>query len=222
LKPISQEEAGIDKHLADRARKLTKADSEEFEQRLAEGRTRILDASERVRVDVLASGAHVGQNSGDNEWFTPTELIESARKVLGGIDLDPASSDEANKVVKAKEFYSLADDGLMRVWTGRVWMNPPYAQPLINQFADKLVDAYQAKTVTSAIVLVNNATETAWFRALAEQASAACFPNGRIRFWHPNKPSATPLQGQALLYLGPSPVSFHARFSTVGIVWVKP
>lgn len=220
--PPTLVEIGIDKHLADRARKLTKADQEEFEQRLAEGRSRILDASERVRVDVLASGAHVGQNTGDNEWFTPTELIESARKVLGGIDLDPASSAEANKVVKAKDFYSLADDGLARTWTGRVWMNPPYAQPLINQFADKLVDAYQAKTVTSAIVLVNNATETAWFRALAEQASAACFPNGRIRFWHPNKPSATPLQGQALLYLGPSPVSFHARFSTVGIVWVKP
>lgn len=141
---------------------------------------------------------------------------------MGGIDLDPASSREANRVVKAKEFFSLDDDGLKQKWAGRIWMNPPYSQPQINQFADKLVDAYQAKTVKTAIVLVNNATETAWFRAIAEAASAVCFPNGRIRFWNPSKSTAAPLQGQAVLYLGPSPVTFHARFSTLGMVWVKP
>ena len=73
-------EAGIDKHLADRARKLTKPDAESFEQRLQEGRSRILDVSERVRVDVLATTAHVGQNSGENEWYTPRSPdIEIAR-----------------------------------------------------------------------------------------------------------------------------------------------
>lgn len=30
--------------------------------------------------------AHVGQNSGENEWYTPGPYIEAARKVLGAID----------------------------------------------------------------------------------------------------------------------------------------
>ena len=66
-------EVGIDKNLADRARKLTKAASEEFEHRLAAGRAMILDVSERVRVDLSAQSAHVSHNSGDHEWYTPSE-----------------------------------------------------------------------------------------------------------------------------------------------------
>ena len=165
---------------------------------------------------------HVAHNSGNNEWYTPKELIEAARKVLGAIDLDPASCEAANTVIKAATFYSIEDNGLEREWKGRTWLNPPYAKDLIPQFADKLVDAYLSKRVPVAIALVNNATETGWFRTIAEQASAVCFPAGRVQFWNPAKESAAPLQGQAVLYLGPSPVTFHARFAGLGTVWVKP
>lgn len=220
--PATLAEAGIDKHLADRARKLAALPPEKFERVVEHWRERSEADSGRVSVDVLAPLAHVSQNTGDNEWFTPREFIEPARKVLGGIDLDPASSAAANTVVKATTFYTKSDDGLTKTWKGRVWMNPPYAQPLIGLFADKLANAYQSKSVQSAIVLVNNATETAWFRVLAEHASAICFPHGRVRFWAADKSTAAPLQGQALLYLGPSTATFHARFSDIGTVWVKP
>lgn len=163
--------------------------------------------------------AHVGYNSGDNEWYTPHEYIEAARAVMGGIDLDPATSRIANSRVKAERFYTERDDGLTQPWDGRVWMNPPYAQPLIDRFSERVARAYADGGVTEACVLVNNATETGWFQTIAAEASAVCFPKGRIKFWHPDKISA-PLQGQAVLYLGPNPEAFKREFHTFGFVAV--
>jgi len=166
----------------------------------------------------LDQTTHVSQNSGDNEWYTPTEYIEAARSVMGGIDIDPATSDLANGVVKAAQVFTLDDDGLKEQWDGRLWLNPPYAQPLISQFCDKLADSVRAGTVTEACVLVNNATETQWFRALIDVAVAVCFTAGRVRFWSPSKESAAPLQGQAVLYAGPNVSAFSEQFKPFG--WI--
>lgn len=97
----------------------------------------------------LETIAHVGQNSGENEWYTPAPIIEAARAVLGDIDLDPASTEAANSTVKAAQFFSAEDNGLDQAWHGRVWMNPPYSQPLVQQFADKLVTSVKAGDVTA-------------------------------------------------------------------------
>jgi ParB family chromosome partitioning protein len=171
-------------------------------------------------IELDASVAHVGQNTGETEWFTPAEYVEAARLVLGVIELDPASTDAANAVVKAEQIYTERDNGLAHRWDGRVWMNPPYAQPLVTQFCEKLAESVKAGTVPAAVVLVNNATETQWFRALADVASAICFPTGRVRFWHPTKASATPLQGQAVIYIGDQVFLFCATFQAFGFLTV--
>jgi len=99
-----------------------------------------------------------------------------------------------------------------------VWMNPPYAQPLIAQFCEKLAESVRSGAVPSAIALVNNATETQWFRAIVDVASAICFPTGRVRFWSPTQSSAAPLQGQALVYIGNDPKAFGEGFARFGFV----
>ena len=68
---------------------------------------------------------HIKNNSGNNEWYTPGYIIEAAKKVLGTIDLDPASSDIANSIIKANIYYTIENDGLTKEWFGNIWLNPP-------------------------------------------------------------------------------------------------
>lgn len=176
---------------------------------------RVADLPLREALRLVAEQAHVGHNAGEDEWYTPQEYIAAAVAVMGGIDLDPASTPEANEVVGASEFYTEDDNGLEQSWRGRVWMNPPYAQPLIGLFAEKLAASVESSEVSQACALVNNATETRFFQRMARVAGAICFPAGRVKFWHPDRESA-PLQGQAILYFGERTGSFRETFSTFG------
>ena len=164
-----------------------------------------------------AKAVHVSHNSGENEWYTPAQFLEAARDVLGGFDLDPASSEIANRTVRASRIFTAQDDGLAQEWPiGSIWMNPPYAQPLMGQFADKF--ASEIRRGSTGIVLVNNATETAWFQSIAAECSAICFPKTRIKFLDPQGNPGAPLQGQAIFYCGPRGDEFVAAFSQFGLV----
>jgi hypothetical protein len=59
------------------------------------------------------------------EHYTPKDIVERARLALGGIDLDPASCAEANRVVQAENYFTAEEDGFVRGWRGRVFLNPP-------------------------------------------------------------------------------------------------
>ena len=161
----------------------------------------------------IAKKPFVINNSGNTEWYTPKQYIESARKVMGSIDLDPASSKEAQKIVRAAKYYDSKADGLTKKWKGNIWLNPPYN--IVRQFVDKLLDS----PFDQAIVLVNNATETEWFARLAERSSAMVFHTGRIRFATPESDGegTTPcMQGQVFLYFGGNVMQFFDEFSRYG------
>ena len=136
------------------------------------------------------------------------------------IALDPASSPAANKVVQAEQFYTEEEDGLAQEWHGTVYMNPPFANAIVTKFCAKLTDAVRSGCVPAAIVLINNTTETQWFQALTREASALCFPSGRVPFWRSDRTNVDkpPIQGQCIVYLGPHPRRFCEIFAHLGVV----
>lgn len=161
---------------------------------------------------------HRAQGTGENEWYTPQEHIDAAYKVLGTIDLDPASSEIANQRVQAGQIFTIADDGLTKEWGGKVWMNPPYAQPHIANFIEKLASEYEAGRVTEAIALTHNYTDTQWFHRAALSCAAICFTRGRIGFLSPEGKRAAPTQGQAFFYYGSKVEQFIEAFCRIGFV----
>lgn len=166
---------------------------------------------------------HVSHNSGEEEWYTPPEYIEAARRVMGTIDLDPASSEEANKIVKANIYFTKDDDGLRHHWSGNVWMNPPYSSGIVDKFTGKITAHYAHGDINQAIVLVNNATETEWFQNMLTQASAICLVRKRIKFIKPTgEGNKSPLQGQVILYMGKDISLFEESFRNFGrILYVQ-
>ena len=163
---------------------------------------------------------HVSQNSGENEWYTPPEIIESARAIMGKIDLDPATSESANEIIKAEQIFTEENDGLIQQWNGNVWMNPPYSQPLISEFSDKLIS--ELPNINQACILVNNATETNWLQNMMQKCDVICFLKGRIKFIDMNgNPSGAPLQGQVILYFGENIIKFNNEFNKHGICMMK-
>jgi hypothetical protein len=215
--------AGIDKYLADRARKTAAVPADEFEEMMDEWRARTIDEGERVTTNILNRGAHeinrlahVGQSAGFIEWYTPLDFVDPARKLFGGtISLDPCSSEVANEVIKAEQYYTVDDNGLLFDWHGRIWMNPPYELQMVDPFVTHLSKQYEAGNVKEAVTIVNNATETRWFRILIELASVVAFIHGRVRYWRPHGISHAPLQGQALVYHGPNREGFREVYNHI-------
>ena len=209
-------DAGISHH--ERYETIANIPEEVFEKHIHDVKERNDELTTVGLIRSVKGKAHVAYSSGDNEWYTPEEYIKSSLVVLENIDIDPASSKIANDLIKAKKYYSVDEDGLNKKWIGRVWMNPPYAQPAIEEFCDKLLDEIKCGNCIEAIVLVNNATDTKWFQKIAVRSSAICFHLGRIKFWSQNKESSSPLQGQALLYFGKNKNKFKNEFCKYGLI----
>lgn len=93
-----------------------------------------------------------GHNRTD-EWYTPKWIIDA----LGGFDLDPCAPSE--RFYTAERCYTKSINGLSQNWEGRVWLNPPYKNPLIGKFMKRLAEH------GNGIALVFNRMDTAlWAR----------------------------------------------------------
>lgn len=203
------EKLGTDKQTIHRWRKLV--DGKKFEKEVAAQQEKAIRRIEYSTTDTIAN-----KHTGEQENYTPEEVIDSVRKVLGTIDLDPASSVFAQKVVKAKKYFTVDDNGLDKPWHGNVFLNPPYQMPEIRDFTDKLIE--ELPNISSAILLTNNNTDTKWFYKCATNSVAVCFTKGRINFYKVDAEKTYPTNGQAFFYFGDDLDKFKEVFSDIGLV----
>ncbi len=161
------------------------------------------------------------QDSGNFEYYTPAPIIEAARRVMGGIDLDPASSEVANRTVKARRFFSLDNPDEWRdPWATkeaavRVWMNHPFNRKWNAEWIAKLIAEYDTGHISQACCITWASTSEAWFRPL--YAGTMCFLTPRTGYLLPNgekKRGAT--KGSVVTYLGNNISGFIREFARFG------
>jgi len=158
-----------------------------------------------------------------NEHYTPAKYVDAARSVMGSITLDPASCELANRTVKADQIYTQADDGLLQVWSGNVWCNPPYGKrtmpsgKLVSNkrlWVDRCTQAYLSGEVDQVCLLVTASTGDQWFRPL--WGHWVCLPYERIHFCSPDGYEVGNPGSSAIVYMGPRGDTFYRVFRQLG------
>lgn len=111
-----------------------------------------------------------------DEWYTPPSIFTK----LGHFDLDPCAAPAPLWKI-ADVNYTVLDDGLSKPWFGRVWLNPPYSRPLLEQFVNKLAD------YGNGIALLFNRCDCKLFQdVIFQKADGILFIKGRLKFFSVN------------------------------------
>lgn len=133
-----------------------------------------------------------GVTSSD-EYYTPKHIIDS----LGCFDLDPATPKNP-KWQTARVMYTKEDDGLNKEWFGRVFLNPPYSKPLVEQFIKKMAEH------GNGIALIMPKLGTKLFReTIYPSCSAIYILAERIKFYDENwKQQKSPICQSMLVAFG--------------------
>jgi hypothetical protein len=165
-------------------------------------------------------------SSVSNEHYTPPEIIEAARALMGGIDLDPFSCAEANTVVRATEYYT--ERGYSREYHGRVFCNPPGGKRDPNTFElvkgpgmsgaalawRKLWLEWTVGHVEQAVFVCFNLEVLRHTQNLLGVTSClaypTCFLKDRLKFWNEHTPIGTgaPSHPNAVVWLPPKAPSW--------------
>lgn len=215
-KSVVLEEIGLSKQRVsdfEKVRAIPKEKRDEYFQKCQERGEEVTRAGlVRSITAVSASDDYDG-----DEWYTPVDIVDRVRDLLGEIDLDPASNPHAQKVVRSKKYFTKDDDALTKEWRGRVFCNPPYSTTLVQRFTDHLLHEIDSKRVTAAVYLVNNCTETGWFQSLASRFPF-CLPAKRLAFYNRKGAKQAARQGQAIFYTGSARKRFVNLFAAHGVV----
>lgn len=114
------------------------------------------------------------------EWATPIDFFKLMESKFGAFDLDCCASEESKK---CDVYFSQSDNGLIKPWHGRVWMNPPYGRGE-NGISAWIKKAHRESLFGVEVVcLIPARTDTAWWHDyVIPHAKSVEFIRGRIKF----------------------------------------
>lgn len=201
-----------------KSKHLKATELEHYQQLVSNGRTRKKLIQQLKTLTTTSIGSYSALlSSASNEWYTPPVYISLAREVMGGIDLDPASSDTPQSWIKAERYYTVHDNGLFLPWQGRIWLNPPYGSHT-SLWTEKAVQDYKKGVVEQAILLLKPAVGTRWYQTLSAQFPE-CRTHKRIGFLNKyQQVQSSPVHGNSFFYIGSRLELFKSVFSTIGTV----
>lgn len=146
--------------------------------RLAELDIRQIDAFGTIEEALKSLKPDTAEAAAVDTRYAPPEVVEAARTVMGGIDLDPVSAPEAQQWIKAAQWFT-DDDALDQSWKGSVWLQPPAGSA--DLYAAKLLAEIADGNVSEAVAMIPAALEAVWAQRLMAASSAVFVPLGRIR-----------------------------------------
>jgi phage N-6-adenine-methyltransferase len=127
--------------------------------------------------------SHAGNSSVHQGWATPPALLERLYAVFGRFDLDPCSptDDPRRAPVRARMYFTPADDGLALAWHGRVFVNPPYGREL-KAWVRKAHGEAKERRASVVAVLLPARTDTAWWHEHVAGHADVFLLRGRLAF----------------------------------------
>lgn len=161
----------------------------------------------------------INSDSGNQEWYTPSEIIEAARKTMGVIKLDPFSCEQANKTVRANFYMTKEQDGWSSDWLGaECWVNHPFSRENNKAIAAKVVSEHEKGA--EIVMITFAATSEAWFKPLLNFPQ--CFLHGRTNYYDQNGNKVKGVtKGSVVTYLGNNLEGFIAAFKHLGTIKIK-
>lgn len=115
--------------------------------------------------------------SESDEWATPQDFFDRLDAEFQ-FTLDPCATAENAKV---SVYFTAADDGLSRDWSGhRAYVNPPYGKT-IGRWVQKACESARAGGAL-VVALIPSRTDTAWWHEHVMGAEEIRFVRGRLRF----------------------------------------
>ncbi len=108
-------------------------------------------------------------------WATPQDYFDKVNEEFG-FTLDVCASPEN---AKCEHYFTKADSGLTKQWSGVCWMNPPYGRDIKHWMWKAWMESkYSGATV---VCLVPARTDTAWWHDFAMKGEVR-FIRGRLKF----------------------------------------
>jgi hypothetical protein len=164
---------------------------------------------------------NIQHSSRTDQWGTPPYIVEAVRKVLGTIDLDPASSAKWNQTVGATRFLTEGLESWESTEPQNVYLNPPGGKQgnksLAGLFWQRLMVERDVGLVRHAVFMAFSAEalqNTQGKGCAPIMAFPFCVPSKRLHFVSDSGKKDAPSHSNVIVYV-PGTVDYTELFREV-------